>query len=429
MDCSSPGSSVHEISQAGILEWVAISFSRGSSRPRDRTQVSCIAGGLYRLSHQGSPRTIFITIIFSIIITIIIISASLHVGKGSLTSWGSLLSLSAVELALHVNCPLTFRDSPHPVAGILAAGTRSAEGQARWSHRHPRPHGQGALRCQVLPPRPGWPGWAGPGLAGQGWAARLEVRAGSKGWCPRPQPEGPRHHDGGSQAPKQGGEQPPALWAPDPGARADGGGRGGSRYPGASGERGGGGGERGERPAPGVPGRTEGAPRRPPRALRAAGGAGAKREAQEEVPEEAEEVWQGRHSTAPSALGWASRRLPESWSPIPASLTLSASLPCPAPLLLPRPPPPSRPPLFFPGAPKRLRELGSGAKVTAERDRTKREVSLRTGPRIPPCWRVNNIPKGQLPGGSCPRGVFPLPCVVGRTGISVPILQMGTLRN
>ena len=114
--------------------------------------------------------------------------------------------------------------------------------------------------------------------AGQGWAARLEVRAGSKGWCPRPQPEGPRHHDGGSQAPKQGGEQPPALWAPGPGARADGGGRGGSRYPGASRERGGGGGERGERQAPGVPGRTEGAPRRPPRALRAAGGAGAKRQ-------------------------------------------------------------------------------------------------------------------------------------------------------
>ena len=39
MDCSLPGSSVHEIFQARILEWVAISFSRGSSRPRDQTQV------------------------------------------------------------------------------------------------------------------------------------------------------------------------------------------------------------------------------------------------------------------------------------------------------------------------------------------------------------------------------------------------------
>ena len=44
MDCSPPGSSVHEIFQARILEWVAISFSRGSSQPRDQTQVSCSAG-------------------------------------------------------------------------------------------------------------------------------------------------------------------------------------------------------------------------------------------------------------------------------------------------------------------------------------------------------------------------------------------------
>ena len=47
MDCSSPGSSVHEIFQAMILEWVAVSFSRGSSQPRDRTQVSCTAGRFF----------------------------------------------------------------------------------------------------------------------------------------------------------------------------------------------------------------------------------------------------------------------------------------------------------------------------------------------------------------------------------------------
>ena len=44
LDCSPPGSSVRGILQARILEWVAISFSRGSSRPRDQTLVSCIAG-------------------------------------------------------------------------------------------------------------------------------------------------------------------------------------------------------------------------------------------------------------------------------------------------------------------------------------------------------------------------------------------------
>ena len=48
-DCSPSGSSVHGILQARILEWVAISFSRGSSRPRDRTQVSHIAGKYFNL--------------------------------------------------------------------------------------------------------------------------------------------------------------------------------------------------------------------------------------------------------------------------------------------------------------------------------------------------------------------------------------------
>ena len=42
MDYSLPASSVHGISQARILEWVVISFSRGSSQPRDQTHVSCI---------------------------------------------------------------------------------------------------------------------------------------------------------------------------------------------------------------------------------------------------------------------------------------------------------------------------------------------------------------------------------------------------
>ena len=43
MDYSSPGSSVHGIFQARILEWVAISYSKQSSQPRDRTCVSCIS--------------------------------------------------------------------------------------------------------------------------------------------------------------------------------------------------------------------------------------------------------------------------------------------------------------------------------------------------------------------------------------------------
>ena len=49
MDCSLPGSFVHGIVQARILEWVAIPSSRGSSQPRDRTWVSCIAGRFFTI--------------------------------------------------------------------------------------------------------------------------------------------------------------------------------------------------------------------------------------------------------------------------------------------------------------------------------------------------------------------------------------------
>ena len=47
VDCSLPGSSVREILQARIVEWVAISSSRGSSWPRDQTHVSCIGSGFF----------------------------------------------------------------------------------------------------------------------------------------------------------------------------------------------------------------------------------------------------------------------------------------------------------------------------------------------------------------------------------------------
>ena len=47
MDCNPPGSSVHEILQARILEWIALPSSRGSSQLRDQTRVSCIAGGFF----------------------------------------------------------------------------------------------------------------------------------------------------------------------------------------------------------------------------------------------------------------------------------------------------------------------------------------------------------------------------------------------
>ena len=49
MDWGSPGSSVHGILQARILEWVAISFSKRSSQPRDQTEISSIEGRLFTI--------------------------------------------------------------------------------------------------------------------------------------------------------------------------------------------------------------------------------------------------------------------------------------------------------------------------------------------------------------------------------------------
>ena len=55
MDCSPPGSSVQGIFQAGIQEWVAVSYSRGSSWPRDPTCVSCIGRQVLTTAPPGKP--------------------------------------------------------------------------------------------------------------------------------------------------------------------------------------------------------------------------------------------------------------------------------------------------------------------------------------------------------------------------------------
>ena len=55
MDCSPPGSSLHGIFQLRLLQWVAIPFSRGSSRPREQTHISCL--GRRTLYHWASWET------------------------------------------------------------------------------------------------------------------------------------------------------------------------------------------------------------------------------------------------------------------------------------------------------------------------------------------------------------------------------------
>ena len=56
IDCILPGSSVHGICQARILEWVAISFSRGSSQPRGQTQVSIISCASRQILYHGATK-------------------------------------------------------------------------------------------------------------------------------------------------------------------------------------------------------------------------------------------------------------------------------------------------------------------------------------------------------------------------------------
>ena len=63
MDCSSPGSSVHEILQARILEWGSLPFSRESSWLKDRTWVSCITGEFFTVrTNREAPHRVWLLV-------------------------------------------------------------------------------------------------------------------------------------------------------------------------------------------------------------------------------------------------------------------------------------------------------------------------------------------------------------------------------
>ena len=65
MDYSLLDLSVHGISKERILEWVAISFFRGLSWPRDQIHISCVAGGFYTTETPGKPMCVCVIIQFS----------------------------------------------------------------------------------------------------------------------------------------------------------------------------------------------------------------------------------------------------------------------------------------------------------------------------------------------------------------------------
>ena len=92
IDCSLPGFSVHGILQARILEWVASPSSRGSSQPRDRTQVSCIADSVLSELLRKPCK-----------VTVIIIKKKIT-GTSLVVQWLRLLALSTGGLGSILGC-------------------------------------------------------------------------------------------------------------------------------------------------------------------------------------------------------------------------------------------------------------------------------------------------------------------------------------
>ena len=80
IDCSPPGCSVHGILQARILEWVVMPFSRGSSRPKDQTRVSCVScfgrEVFYHLAPPGKPLILHIKMVNMFFTTIFFLNKS-----------------------------------------------------------------------------------------------------------------------------------------------------------------------------------------------------------------------------------------------------------------------------------------------------------------------------------------------------------------
>ena len=104
MDHILSGSSIHGISQARVLEWVAFSFSRGSSQPRDQTQVSCNAGrhfnlwaireALCLLRPSQIPFPPYISIFLSLA------RGNLHMAQHSCRPWITILYWSRINPSL-----------------------------------------------------------------------------------------------------------------------------------------------------------------------------------------------------------------------------------------------------------------------------------------------------------------------------------------
>ena len=97
MDCGPPGFSVHGILQERILEWVAIPFSRGSSQPRDGTQVSSIAGGFFTIWAPRETHTTIQWIVLAVSLGEPCWTYKHAFGTELVHMWGTAVSAKAAE--------------------------------------------------------------------------------------------------------------------------------------------------------------------------------------------------------------------------------------------------------------------------------------------------------------------------------------------
>ena len=109
MDCSLPGSSICGTFQARVLEWVAISFSRGSSWPRDRTQVSCIVSRHFTVCHVTSYSTPVNYMLQTISMQVYILNMAIH------------MYVLVTQLCLTLCDPMDYSPPGSSVHGILQA--------------------------------------------------------------------------------------------------------------------------------------------------------------------------------------------------------------------------------------------------------------------------------------------------------------------
>ena len=136
MDCSLPGSSVHGILQARILEWAAMPSSKGSSGSRDQTCISCIAGRVLTTESPGKPlckdQFSSVRLLSCVRLFATPWTAACQASRSS-TNSQSLLRLVSIESVMSSNhhilcCPLLLLPSIFPIIRVfsneLALGIR-----------------------------------------------------------------------------------------------------------------------------------------------------------------------------------------------------------------------------------------------------------------------------------------------------------------